>query len=191
MQDAVVPSVAHALAVRAALAVEDYPAFFRLYATAPHLGRALMDLCMSRVRFGALNSFCKAFRPSVSVAFLLRVLGFLEQPGGAMAVERPSTATAQEPLPGCSEACYAGRNAAQVMEPHGMLPHTEGYILEGLLHCHRHTGPCSPVGAQHPLLRSSTAWSAGKCRLGPDLLWCALGAGRPCGCSRGLPQLAG
>ena len=44
------PLVTHAMAVRRAVMTHDYVSFFRLYATAPNLGRALMDAAMPKVR---------------------------------------------------------------------------------------------------------------------------------------------
>lgn len=68
--------MAHALRVRAALAAADYAAFFRLYATAPRLGRALMDIYVPKLRFDALSAVVKAFKPSVPLPFLAALLGF-------------------------------------------------------------------------------------------------------------------
>lgn len=69
--------MSHALAVRAALASADYQAFFRLYASAPALGRALMDIYVPKLRFDALTVVVKAFKPSVPVPFLAGMLGFV------------------------------------------------------------------------------------------------------------------
>ena len=46
------PSPLPAQAVRRAVMTADYAAFFRLYATAPNLGRALMDAVAPKVRGG-------------------------------------------------------------------------------------------------------------------------------------------
>lgn len=77
LQEAALPAVSHALAVRAALASADYQAFFRLYASAPALGRALMDIYVPKLRFDALTVVVKAFKPSVPVPFLAGMLGFV------------------------------------------------------------------------------------------------------------------
>lgn len=69
--------MAHALSVRAALASADYQAFFRLYAPAPALGRALMDIYVPKLRFDALTVVVKAFKPAVPVPFLASMLGFV------------------------------------------------------------------------------------------------------------------
>ena len=123
-KDLDVPEVAHALKVRSAVASEDYSLFFKLYSTAPKLGRALMDLAVPRLRFGCLNSCVKAFKPSLPVDFLARTLGFV--------VAGDSTTTGcsktgadneniqgkkeereqqQQPLPGCASAIFQGAYA--------------------------------------------------------------------------------
>jgi hypothetical protein len=76
VQEAAQPEVAHALAVRAALAAADYRRFFRLYASAPALGRALMDIYVPHLRFDALSVAVKAFKPSLPLPFLATLLGF-------------------------------------------------------------------------------------------------------------------
>lgn len=74
--------MAHALRVRAALAAADYPAFYQLYAAAPALGRALMDIYVPTLRFDALNVVVKAFKPSVPVPYLAGLLGFVSAAAG-------------------------------------------------------------------------------------------------------------
>ena len=125
--DAAHPAVTHALAVRAAAAGEDYARFFRLYAAAPGLGRALMDLAVPRVRFAALTTAVKAFKPSLPVPFLASLLGFVRGREGADGVEAAVHAEAGDavvegrgwgrggqPLPGCAHAVFVGRYAAKV-----------------------------------------------------------------------------
>jgi hypothetical protein len=126
---AAAPAVAHALRVRRALAGDDAARFFRLYASAPGLGRALMDLAAPAVRFGALTAAVKAFKPSLPVEYLARVLGFVAGEGegageGAGEGEGEGVHAAGSgvgggggvgrPLPGCSRGVFAGRHAAQV-----------------------------------------------------------------------------
>jgi hypothetical protein len=88
--------VAHALAVRSALAAADYPGFFRLYASAPAagLGRALMDLAVPALRYDALKVLTKAFLPTLPVPFLAALLGFVAPPrrttSGAPAAAKPT-----------------------------------------------------------------------------------------------------
>ena len=55
LQQAELPEVAHALAVREAMAAGDYPLVFRLYASAPNLGRALLDLAIPKLRWAGLE----------------------------------------------------------------------------------------------------------------------------------------
>lgn len=76
------------MAVRAAVASSDYARFFKLYACAPALGRALMDIYVPTLRYDALNAVVKAFKPSLPVPFLAAQLGFvaaapLSSPGQA------------------------------------------------------------------------------------------------------------
>jgi hypothetical protein len=75
--DASLPEVAHALQVRSAMVSGDYVGFFKLYRTAPHLGRALMDMAVPKFRFSALSRMVAAFKPSVPVSFIASVLGFV------------------------------------------------------------------------------------------------------------------
>jgi hypothetical protein len=75
--DASLPEVAHALQVRSAMVSGDYVGFFKLYGTAPHLGRALMDMAVPKFRFSALSRMVAAFKPSVPVSFVASVLGFV------------------------------------------------------------------------------------------------------------------
>lgn len=70
------PAVAHALAVRSALAEDNAADWFRLLGAAPGLGRDLMDVKTEDVRFRHLTVVAKVFRPTVPVAHLAHVLGF-------------------------------------------------------------------------------------------------------------------
>ena len=83
MQEASQPDVAHALAVRAALAAADYPRFFQLYPSAPRLGRALMDVVVPKLRFDALQTACKAIKPTAPLPFLAKLCGFGPAPSAA------------------------------------------------------------------------------------------------------------
>lgn len=62
--------------VRAAVADSNYHQFFQLQDMAPNMGNYLMDKLIPSVRQGALQRICKAYRPSVSVSFVLQELGF-------------------------------------------------------------------------------------------------------------------
>lgn len=70
------PAIQHALSVRMAVSEFDYHAFFRLRTNSPNLGIFLMDRIAPSMRFNALLRICKAYRPSVEIAFVLKELGF-------------------------------------------------------------------------------------------------------------------
>ena len=70
------PSIQHSLLVRAAVADKDYHRFFQLQGNAPNMSDYLMDKIVPSVRMNALITMCKAYRPNVSTAFVLRELGF-------------------------------------------------------------------------------------------------------------------
>jgi hypothetical protein len=62
--------------VRAAVAENDYHKFFLLQDIAPNMGDYLMDKIVPSIRQFALQRICKAYRPDVSAAFVLKELGF-------------------------------------------------------------------------------------------------------------------
>lgn len=69
-------AVDHALKVRSAIAVGNYSQLFQLFVKAPNMGAYLMDLFVPRERSLALNTMLKAFRPTLSVAYLTKILAF-------------------------------------------------------------------------------------------------------------------
>lgn len=73
------PSVNHALKVNSAMACGDYHRLFQLYADAPNMGGYVMDCFINRERLYALSAICRAYRPTIPVAFLTKELGFQEQ----------------------------------------------------------------------------------------------------------------
>lgn len=97
------PSVRHALQVRRAYMAGDVITFFKLYACAPNLSRALMDLQVPTIRWVALNWFVKCWRPAVPLPVAARTLGFLPT---APSADSPSSTPV---LPGCSSSVYEGR----------------------------------------------------------------------------------
>lgn len=101
------PAVAHAMSVRQAVAMCDFVRFFRLYTACPGLGRCLMDLHVPKMRHQGVEALAKACQPSLPVARVALLLGFLsrggqtQQGGGAV-------------LAGCSRpACECGKNAGE------------------------------------------------------------------------------
>lgn len=70
------PAVDHALRVRKALAMTDYHLFFSLYETTPNRGRHIMQKLLKTVRVEALRRIVKAYRPTISLSFVLRELLF-------------------------------------------------------------------------------------------------------------------
>lgn len=130
--------VTHALQVRKALAKEDHVEFFRLYQTAPKLGRALMDLAVPRLRFAALNTYVKAFKPTLPVDFIARSLGFLvavdakqeamgnddshndDNDDDEKKIVYSTIENTKHPLPGCSHSVFKGEYASHGDELQGM-----------------------------------------------------------------------
>ncbi|KAA8534293.1 hypothetical protein F0562_031810 [Nyssa sinensis] len=70
-------AVKHALAVRAAVTSGNYVLFFRLYKTAPNLNTLLMDLYVEKMRYTAVRSMSRSYRPTVPVSYIAQVLGFI------------------------------------------------------------------------------------------------------------------
>lgn len=70
------PAVTHALRVRKALAMKDYHLFFSLYEATPNLGQHIMQKLLKTVRVEALRRIVKAYRPTISLPFVLRELLF-------------------------------------------------------------------------------------------------------------------
>lgn len=70
------PAVSHALRVRQAISMTDYHLFFSLYENTPNLGQHIMQKLLPTIRVEALRRIVKAYRPSISVTFVLRELLF-------------------------------------------------------------------------------------------------------------------
>ncbi|KAJ1686564.1 hypothetical protein LUZ63_017954 [Rhynchospora breviuscula] len=71
-------AVKHALKVRAAVSSGNYLLFFRLYKAAPNLNTCFMDLYVEKMRFEAVKSMSKAYRPTLPVRYVAQVLGFMK-----------------------------------------------------------------------------------------------------------------
>jgi hypothetical protein len=82
--------------VRQALACGNVRAFFRLYLTAPRLGRRLMDAAVKQLRFVALSKLVRAHKPTLlPLPFLASVLGFVAAaPDAAAPAAAPAAAAA-------------------------------------------------------------------------------------------------
>ncbi|KAH7476210.1 Leukocyte receptor cluster member 8 [Phytophthora ramorum] len=77
------PAIAHALAVRQAVAMNDYHRFFKLYVDAPNMAGYLMDVMVPAIRLGALRAMCKAYRPTISVQYIRDELKLVGKEGKA------------------------------------------------------------------------------------------------------------
>lgn len=66
------PAIAHALAVRAAVSMNNYHRFFQLFVDAPNMAGYLMDPMVPAMRLRALRTICKAYvRACVCVSCLV------------------------------------------------------------------------------------------------------------------------
>ncbi|CAN0433393.1 unnamed protein product [Ectocarpus sp. 12 AP-2014] len=70
------PAINHALRVRKAVAMTDYHLFFSLYKTTPNLGQHIMQKLLKTMRVEALRRIIKAYRPTISLSFVLGELIF-------------------------------------------------------------------------------------------------------------------
>jgi len=64
--------------VRRAVAENDHINFFRLHAVSPLMSSYLMDFMVPTIRYNALKTIVKAYRPDVPTTFLLNSLGFTD-----------------------------------------------------------------------------------------------------------------
>jgi len=113
------PSISHALRVRAAAANSDYHAFFRLQDVAPNMGMYLMDFIVPSIRATGLRCMMKAYRPTLSVKFILSELGFAFD-GGNMLDEEEGYAW----LKGCG--CKFGSDRNTIVTKESVLD--ESYL---------------------------------------------------------------
>lgn len=110
--------------VRQACGGGDAARLCRLYASAPLMAPALLDLIMRRARFRGLQTLTRAMSPStVPVAFVCRILGFVGRCGGSGGELDAGGAAAQlhsageDVLPGCTTRWFTGKCAPQVGQP--------------------------------------------------------------------------
>ena len=86
-----------------------------------------MDVLVARLRFKALGTLVRAYKPAVPVPFIARLLGFVARgrisltaagsgSGGSTPAE--AQAAALDVMPGCSAAVFPGRSHAQVPRLH-------------------------------------------------------------------------
>ncbi|KAK9835859.1 hypothetical protein WJX74_009622 [Apatococcus lobatus] len=99
--------VLHAISVCEAMQAHNYRACFKLYASAPRMGRALMDIAYPNLRFDALRMLCEGFRPTLSVSHAARLLGFVASTSQPDLQEQH-----QEIPPGSSQPQFSGKHAA-------------------------------------------------------------------------------
>ena len=111
--------IAHALQVRAAGALGNFTALFRLYAAAPGHSQHVMDTFADKLRLEALRVVLKAYNPTVPVAFLAANLGF----DGAEECAPPSrSAASARHLERAPHACVQARASSHACMAcvHGM-----------------------------------------------------------------------
>lgn len=98
------PETRHALLTREAIAAGRYAQFFKLYKSAPHLSRALLDIILPKIRFTFLKMLAKTFLPVLPVAKVALWLGFCCVP------ESGPSVSPEAPLPGASKSRFAGKH---------------------------------------------------------------------------------
>ena len=86
--------------VREAVCTQDWAAFFKLYAAAPNMGRALMDMAAPSMRWSALQALVSAFKPSANVPFIARLLGFTARDSSASAADKGNLSSSSLPEAG-------------------------------------------------------------------------------------------
>jgi hypothetical protein len=104
--------------VRSAIAARSFTRFFELYASAPNLGRALLDVHAPAMRWHALNTLARAYRPNLPLARLAAAAGFVPRGGGGGAAGGGGRGGA--PLPGRRTVVFEGECAAAASEAAGV-----------------------------------------------------------------------
>lgn len=132
--------ITHALEVRKSLVSHNYALFFKLYESAPALGRALMDVAVPKMRFACIKAYMKAFKPTLEVGFVSKTLGFL-QPLVETGTEKTGTETRGSKLAGCSteefEGAYRGveNHADALQECIDWLQECNVVLIEDSIDC--------------------------------------------------------
>ncbi len=87
----------------------DWKTFFQLYANAPNLGQALIDLYVPRMRFLSLSNMARALGPSLPLSYLTATLGFKSPAKDAHVLLEPEAGGSGYVPPGCSSGVFKGR----------------------------------------------------------------------------------
>ena len=99
----------HAISVCEAMQADSYRTCFKLYGSAPRMGRALMDIALPNLRFDALRMLCEGFRPTLTLPHAACLLGFVAGTSQPDLQEQH-----EEILPGSSQPRFPGQHAAAV-----------------------------------------------------------------------------
>eukprot|EP01041_Mallomonas_annulata_P011299 gene11299-23642_t len=94
------PAIKNALEIRHAVQLENYHRLFSLYIDIPNLGALIVDMMLDQWRGKALQRMIRAYKPQVSVAFIIHVLAFdsdedglefLKRIGGVVYIDKTET----------------------------------------------------------------------------------------------------
>lgn len=134
-------AVKHALAVRAAVSLGNYTAFFRLYRTSSNLSACLMDLYVEKMRFEAVRCIARSYRPAVPVAFIAQVLGFMDSSSFKTCNEFDGFAECEEWLRAHGAILITDKSTGELQlnakdsapclfmpEPEDAVPHGDAYL---------------------------------------------------------------
>lgn len=109
--------------VREAVCTNNYVAFFKLYASAPNMGRALMDMAAPTIRWEALNTLVRALKFNAALPFVAGSLGFATRPPlpSAPAVDSQTDAGCKESPSGPTGLKQSPSRPAVSAGPSGVL----------------------------------------------------------------------
>lgn len=77
-------NVTHAMQIRRAIQQDNYHRFFSLYRETPNMGNYILDLMIDTWRVQALQKIVKAYKPSISAAFVVNELAFYSEEEGLL-----------------------------------------------------------------------------------------------------------